>query len=182
MNLLRDAAGRVRAPYVVGLFTVVAIVLEGGLSFLLGVNGLLRFVDLDSPRVIFSTGPSLVSGIVATWITWLAFREPTGLPDSKRGRRFATGFLIGACTLVIACVVPALVGVTSLTATSGGFGVVAAAGLTQFITLSPAAFGEELLLRSLGFQALRRGMGDVAAVAFTSLVFGGLHLFNPGAT
>ena len=101
MNLLRDAAGRVRAPYVVGLFTVVAVVFDGGLSFLLGVNGLLRFVDLDSPRVIFSTGPSFVSGVVATLITWLVFREPTGLPDSKSGRHFGGGFLIGACALVI---------------------------------------------------------------------------------
>ena len=78
--------------------------------------------------------------------------------------------------------VPALVGATSLALTQRSPGRVAAAGLVQLITLAPAAFGEELLLRGVGFQALRRGMGDVAAVAFSSLVFGALHLFNPGAT
>ncbi len=184
MNLLRDAEGRIRAPYVVGLFTVVAIILEGALTFLLGAIGLLRFDDLDSPRVIFSTAPSLVSGMGATLVTWLAFREPTGLvePQPQPQVRFGEGFFIGALTLIVCCVVPALVGATSLSLTARSPGAVAGAGLVQLITLAPAAVGEELLLRGIGFQALRRGMGDVAAVAFTGLVFGGLHLFNPGAT
>lgn len=182
MSLLRDAEGRVRAPYVVGVFTVVAVAFEGVFTLLLGLAGLLNFSDLDSPLVFFSTLPSLVSGVAATLVTWLAFREPTGLNDPLPQRRFGQGFVVGALALALCCVVPALVGATSLELTTRSATAVALAGVVQLITLSPAGFGEELLVRGLGFNALRRGMGDVAAVAVSSLVFGGLHLFNPGAS
>lgn len=182
MNLLRDAEGRVRAPYVVGVFAVVGVLSEGFFTLLLSLVGLLGFESLDSPGVIFSTAPTLLSGLAATLATWLAFREPTGLVEPHPPRRFGEGFLVGAFALVLCCAVPALVGVTSLTLSPRSPGLVARAGLIQLITLAPAGVGEELLLRGLGFQALRRGMGDVAAVIVSSLVFGGLHLFNPGAT
>lgn len=182
MSLLRDAEGRVRAPYVVGVFTLVAVVTEGFSTFVLGILGLLGFEHLDSPAVIFSTTPTLAAGAAATLAAWLVFREPTGLAEAKAPLRLGQGFALGALALTVACVVPALVGATSLTLTSRGAGAVAGIGVLQLITLAPAAVGEELLIRGLGFQALRRGMGDVAAVVFSGLVFGGLHLFNPGAT
>lgn len=182
MNLLRDAEGRIRSPYVTGLFILVAVAFEGVLSLLLGFAGLLHFEDLDSPRVFFATFPTLVSGVGATLVCWLAFREPTGLNAASPLHLFGAGFLIGAVTLCVCCLVPALVGTTSLSLTPKSAGVVASAGLMQLLTLSPAGFGEELLLRGLGFNALRRGMGDVAAVAVSSVIFGGLHLFNPDAT
>ncbi|MDP1826767.1 MAG: type II CAAX endopeptidase family protein [Archangium sp.] len=182
MSLLRDAEGRVRAPYVVGVFTLVAVVTEGVSTFLLGVLGFLGFGNLDSPRVIFSTAPTLAAGVAATLVAWLIFREPTGLAEPQFLRRLGQGFAVGAVALTVACVVPALAGATSLTLTSRSAGAVAGIGVLQLITLAPAAIGEELLIRGLGFQALRRGMGDAAAVVFSGLVFGGLHLFNPGAT
>ncbi len=182
MNLLRDAEGRIRSPYVVGVFVLVAVASQGVLSLGLGLAGLLSFEDLDSARVFFSTFPTLVSGVGATLVCWFAFREPTGLAAPRPQRLFGVGFLIGAVTLSVCCVVPALVGATTLSVTPKSASVVATAGLMQLLTLSPAGFGEELLLRGLGFNALRRGMGDVAAVAVSSVVFGGLHLFNPGAT
>lgn len=181
-RLLRDAEGRVRAPFVVGVFILIAIACEGVLTLLLGLVGLLTFSDLDSPRVIFATAPTLISGIAATLVTWLAFREPTGLNVPSPQVRFGQGFALGALALTIACVVPALVGSTSLSLTSKPATAVFAAGLTQLITLSPAGFGEELLLRGLGFNALRRGIGDVAAVIVSSVIFGALHLLNPSAT
>lgn len=182
MNLLRDAEGRIRSPYVVGVFILVAVACEGILTLLLGMAGLRSFDDLDSPRVFFSTFPTLVSGVLATLVCWLAFREPTGLDSAAPWRLFGVGFLIGALALGVCCVVPVLAGATSLTLTPRSAGVVATAGVMQLLTLSPAGFGEELLLRGLGFNALRRGMGDVAAVALSSAIFGALHLFNPGAS
>ncbi len=182
MNLLRGAEGRIRSPYVVGLFILVAVACEGVLTLLLNLTGLLAFDDLDSPRVFFSTFPTLVSGTAATLVCWLTFREPTGLNTEAPRRHFGVGFLIGALALSVCCVVPVLVGATSLTLSSKSAGAIATAGLLQLFTLSPAGFGEELLLRGLGFNALRRGLGDVAAVALSSVLFGALHLFNPGAT
>ena len=47
--------------------------------------------------------------------------------------------------------------------------------------LAPAALWEELLVRGYAFAALRRGVGDLSAVALTSVAFGLLHLQNEGA-
>lgn len=43
-------------------------------------------------------------------------------------------------------------------------------------------FGEEFLVRGILFRALEVALGSVAALAFSSLLFGLLHLGNPGAT
>ncbi len=181
MSLLRDAEGRVRAPYVVAVFAAIAVVIELGLALLMTLAGFHHFEMLDSPRVIFSTLPSLLAGVAATVFTWLAFREPTALNDLRVLPRFGAGFLIGGAALTLCCAMPAFVGATSLTLNPSGLAVVGM-GALQLLTLAPAGIGEELLLRGLGFQALRRGLGSVGAVALTSVVFGALHLFNPGAT
>lgn len=48
--------------------------------------------------------------------------------------------------------------------------------------LVPAALTEELALRGFAFTLLQRQWGAVVAVAATSVVFGLLHLFNPGVS
>ena len=182
MSLLWDPQGRVRGPWVALVFTVVAFGLDLLLNVLLAIGGLWTSPELDSPQVILSTLPTLVAGVGATVLCWIAFREPTGLTDPHALRRFGEGFLLGGLALVACCVVPAVIGATSLRLTSRPLAAVAVSGLLQLYTLAPAGLGEELLLRGLALQALRRGFGDVAAVAISSLAFGALHLFNPGAT
>ena len=182
VSLLRDAEGRVRTPYILGVFTVVGVAGESLFRVLLGLIGLVGVDDLDSPRLLFSTATTLLAGIAATLVTWLLFRSPTGLNDASAPARFGEGFAIGGLALAVSCVVPEWFGATSLTLTSGELGTVVGVGVLQLITLAPAGIGEELLLRGLGFQALRRGLGDVGALVVSSLVFGGLHILNPGAT
>lgn len=182
MSLWWDPQGRVRGPWVALAFTVVAFGVDLLLNVLLAIGGLWTAPDLDSPLVILSTLPTLVAGVAATVLCWIAFREATGLTDPHALRRFGEGFLVGGLALVACCVVPAMIGATSLRLTSRPLAAVAVSGLLQLCTLAPAGLGEEMLLRGLGLQALRRGFGDVAAVAISSLAFGALHLFNPGAT
>ena len=55
-----------------------------------------------------------------------------------------------------------------------------AAGLT-FANLLPSAAGEELLVRGYLFAVMRDSMGWRRALVVTSIVFGLLHLNNPGA-
>ncbi len=56
----------------------------------------------------------------------------------------------------------------------------AAAGLS-FANLLPAAFGEELLLRGYIFAVLREAIGWRWTLISTSVVFGLLHIQNPGS-
>ncbi len=170
---------RARPGWVIATFLVVAVLVQVGLTMGVVIAGLGGIPSLDSPRVVFSTLPSLIAGIAATAVAWFFFREPTGLGHPTPSRQFGLGLVFGAAALSVACGVPALVGATSLTLTARPFAV---AGLIQFMTLAPAGFGEELLLRGLGFQALRRGLGDTAAVVLSSVLFGALHLMNPHAS
>lgn len=182
MSLLWDSQGRIRGLWVACVFAVVAIGVDVGVNIVLAIGGLWKVPNLDSPLLILSTAPTLLAGFAATLITWFAFREETGLGNPRPYRPFGVGFGLGAFTLAVSCGVPLLVGATSLSLTSRPAGEVLTSGLVQLATLAPSGVGEELLLRGLGFQALRRTFGDVLAVAITSLVFGALHLFNPGAT
>ena len=182
MSVLWDPQGRIRGPWVALFFAIVAVAGVLLVTALLAILGLLRYPELDSPRVVFLTLPTFLAGIGATLITWLALKEPTGLVDPKAPLRFLQGFAAGGFALTVCCLVPLAVGATSLHLTSAEPGHVVGSGLMQLFTLAPAGIGEELLLRGLGLQALRRGFGDGPAVAISSVVFGALHLFNPGSS
>ena len=54
--------------------------------------------------------------------------------------------------------------------------------LLSVAVLAPAALTEELLVRGYPFTVLRQTWGWPAATAITSVVFGLLHLGNPGVT
>jgi hypothetical protein len=56
-----------------------------------------------------------------------------------------------------------------------------AAAVVSLANLFPAAFGEELLLRGYIFAALRDGIGWKWTLISTSVVFGLLHVPNPGS-
>lgn len=170
---------RLHFGWVLLVYVLVAVVLELISGVALVLTGLNRIDSLASFRVLFVTLPTLVSALLATFITWLPFREPTGLVDPRFAPRVALGLLLGALALSVCVVVPVLVGATSLTSSASWS---AYAGLVQLVALAPAGIGEEVLLRGLGFNALRRGVGDVAAVLVSSSVFGAMHLFNPHAS
>jgi membrane protease YdiL (CAAX protease family) len=54
-------------------------------------------------------------------------------------------------------------------------------GLRALVLLAPFAFFEELLLRGYVLTVLRQALGWRGAVALTSVVFGLLHISNPGS-
>jgi membrane protease YdiL (CAAX protease family) len=154
-----DPQGRVRGLWVATVFAIVGVGVDMLLNVVLAIAGLWELQNLDSPRVLLFTAPTLVAGIAATIITWIAFREPTGLSDPSPQRRLGAGFLVGGVAVAVCCVVPVLVGATSLAFTTRGAGHLLGRGLVQLCTLAPAGVGEELLMRGLGLQALRRTFG-----------------------
>lgn len=54
--------------------------------------------------------------------------------------------------------------------------------LLQIAVLVPVSFAEEILFHGFVFQQLVRGIGRIAAVAVTAILFGLMHWENPGAT
>lgn len=165
--------------WVVLIFIVVEVMSELALGTAFELGGFRYIENLEALRLLFSTLPTLLSAIIATTVTWFAFREPTGLLDPRPAVRFGNGFLIGAVLLTVVVLVPMLAGATTLRFNAAW---PLRSGLLQLVTLAPAGIGEEMMLRGIGFNALRRGLGNVATVVITSVIFGALHLFNPHAS
>lgn len=179
MSLLRSADGKLRVPWVVLLFAAVAVGVESGLVFLFQLGGWYDPWNLDSILALTGTLPTLLAGGAATLVTWLAFREPTGLRTSEPAADFGLGLLAGALVATLACLGPVVAGAATLRWNEGP---VVRTGLIQLVALAPAGLGEELLLRGLAFQALRRWKGDLVAVTLSAVLFGVLHLANPHAS
>lgn len=89
------------------------------------------------------------------------------------------GALYGILPIAIPSLLLLLIGELRWVASPPGSSL-AAAGLS-FANLLPAAFGEELLLRGYIFAVLREAIGWRLTLIATSIVFGLLHVPNPGA-
>jgi hypothetical protein len=181
----KDAEGRVRWGWVVGLFALLCVVFVGLIIWGLIESHLLELwspAKLDSPKLVFQTWPTPAAGLLATLVCWRVFRVPTGLRDPRGARHFGAGLALGLLSGAACVLVPLVAGVTSLTLSSAAASTLAWQGVLQLFTLGPAGLGEEVMMRGLGFQAFRRRFGDGPAVLASGLLFGWMHLGNPEGT
>ena len=127
---------------------------------------------------------SLASVVLATWIM---LRRVEKLPWSIVGLDRAAaspplvlkGAAFGGLTIGVASLVLLGIGMLRIDATVPGSWWGEAWRST--IVLLPAAFFEELFIRGYVFAVLRRTAGWKLALVATSVVFGMLHAWNPGA-
>lgn len=171
--------GRVRSGWVLMVFIVVA-----GLTGVLASEVMKAMMtpslvhDANWGSIRFSL-PSLTAGLVATWFCVKVFREETGLVKPPT---IWLGLAAGAAALVLAVVVPAVLGYGSLGFPIWPAGEIALSGLAQVLTVGPSSIGEELLFRGVPFKALSRGTHPLFAIGLTGVIFGAVHLSNPNAT
>jgi membrane protease YdiL (CAAX protease family) len=92
----------------------------------------------------------------------------------------AEGTAVGGGAIALACAALFLVGWLRIVPATPGSSLGAAIALTGF--LLPAALFEELFCRGYLLTACRDAVGTRAAVVITSVIFGALHLSNPGST
>ncbi|MGH7602831.1 MAG: lysostaphin resistance A-like protein [Gemmatimonadaceae bacterium] len=136
------------------------------------------------PRNILFEWITLASVALATWVM---LRKVDRLPWSEVGldrnaarpRLIVGGAAIGGLTIGCASVVLLSVHMLRIDATPPGswWGD---AGRSAALLL-PAAFFEELFIRGYVFAILRRAAGWKLALIVTSIIFGLLHVVNPGA-
>lgn len=84
--------------------------------------------------------------------------------------------------VVIAVPAGVLLGMGSVAFETRPAGPWGSAALDALIWLAAPALYEELIARGYVFGTMARQWGNAAAIALTSLAFGLLHLWNPGAT
>ncbi|MFL5480908.1 MAG: CPBP family intramembrane glutamic endopeptidase [Gemmatimonadaceae bacterium] len=155
---------------------VALAILETGAAFV-GIPG------VQNPRSIAYQWVVLLSVVFATWAmlridkqTWTFVglgREAAAPPV------LINGALLGAATIGTACLV--LLGTHMLRIEPTGQGSWWGAAGQSALALLPAAFFEELFMRGFLFAVLRRAGGWRLALIVTSVVFGLLHAWNPGA-
>lgn len=126
----------------------------------------------------------LVAVIAATYLMLRATPElswsglglgATALTPNK----IAMGFVTGAVAIGIPSVL--LLFSSELRVQSAAPGRWASAAAFDFLFFLPAAAVEELMIRGYFFALIRARWGWKAALVATSLIFGILHIFNPGA-
>jgi CAAX protease family protein len=166
---------RIIAFYAICL--VVLIVLQM-LASAVGVRG-----RLDAGNILYQW-TTLVSVAVATWLMLrsvdkLAWNQ-VGL---DRGAALPSvviqGAMLGALTIGVASAFLLATHLLRIDTTAPGSWWGEAGRST--ILLLPAAFFEELFIRGYVFALLRRAAGWRTALIVTSVVFGLLHIANPGA-
>lgn len=136
-------------------------------------------------RLIVFSWVSAITLLGATYVAlhWIDARPWSFVwlgPLAARPSLLASGALIGGLAIGVPSVVLLLTGELRVTPDApGSWGT---AAWRAALVLVPAALTEELLLRGYIFAVLRESVGWKWTLIGTSIVFGLLHVNNPGAT
>jgi membrane protease YdiL (CAAX protease family) len=177
---------RLRSGWAILLFLAASAAVSGGLELAFRLAGLTmnQRLDLEDPLTAVFMLARLGSVLAATWAGTAALRAPfssAGFADDAKLRRSCTGALFGVALLTLAVGVPAALGQLHLSGPTAPAGALVKAGAVQLLVLTLSSVAEEVALRGFVFLQLARGLGRVAALGVTSLLFGALHLSNPNA-
>jgi len=169
---------KLRAPWRILIFilvwvavTLVAAALASGLA-LPGIRTVLYYW-VDFIAVLIATIVSL------RWVDGLDWKFVLMGRAASQPALLTSGFLMGMLAIGVPCVV--LLATHELRIVPAGSGNWAIAAAQMALFLLPAAAAEELLMRGYIFSVLRETIGWKNTLVATSIVFGMLHLRNPGA-
>jgi membrane protease YdiL (CAAX protease family) len=146
---------------------------------------LIGVVGVGGVSALSSGGPpvlALVGAVAAVAVYWVVMRYVArrSMPELVSARAVPHAVIGIALGLVfIAASVLMVLTEFSFTESSGNTASIVA---TMVAVQLGAAVTEELIFRGLALQALERLCGSWIALAVTAVLFGLLHLANPGAT
>jgi hypothetical protein len=173
-QVFRTAQGRLRLGWRLALFAAI------GFAVLSVSGAVLPPGFLTGPVALF------LGALVAGW-TLLALdgRPPGALgfyasPGALKESALGFGLGTGAALLVLLALFAT--GGLRWASDDGSAADWVAGGVGAFSVLLIPAAGEEALLRGYPLQALTEAWGAKAALGVTSLLFGAMHLANPGVT
>jgi membrane protease YdiL (CAAX protease family) len=179
---LSPSERKLRAPWRILIFilvwvavTLVAASLAQGLGSIVAIAGIraILYYWVDFIAVLTATFVSL------RWVDGLDWKYVLLGRVASRPKLLTSGFVIGTAAIGIPCAVLLATNELRVVPAASGNWTVAAAQMALF--LLPAAAAEELLMRGYIFAVLRETVGWKNTLVATSVVFGLLHLRNPGA-
>lgn len=182
--MFTDGAGRLQplwAFVLSALLACVAFLVAGYSAAALAGDHILRFEAIFRP-VLVALLLALFSWLLAVGNHVEEHRiAAQGLPlSSGWARQLGIGCGIGFLLVTIAVIPVAVWGTLSFRVTLNMQGIARTAVVLG--VLSTGALAEELMFRGYPFQRLVEGIGPTGAIAVFSVLFGVVHLSNPGAS
>ena len=182
--MFTDAEGRIHpiwAFILSALFSVVAFLLAGYSAAAFAGDHVLRFEAIFRPLL------SVLLLAIFSWLLTVGNHveehriAAQGLPFFPGWvRQFALGCAIGLLLVIVAVIPVAIWGRVSFRATLNVWSVARIA--VVLAVLLSGALAEELMFRGYPFQRLLEAIGATGAIAVFSMLFGVVHLSNPGAS
>ena len=182
--MFTDSEGRLRPAWAFVLsatLSCAAFVVTGYLAAALAGDHILRFEAIFRP---------LLAAVLLAGFSWLltvgnhveSHRiAAQGLPLTPGwAKQFAIGCAIGAALVIVSVIPIAILGHLSFRTTVSLHSLVRAA-LVVFVVLA-GALAEELMFRGYPFQRLVEATGAARAIVVFSILFGAVHLMNPGSS
>jgi membrane protease YdiL (CAAX protease family) len=172
-----------RAPWRIGAFLLVALAATL-------VANVIAYPIRRIPAAWIGD-PLLITGWISVLVLLVAhavcLRRVDKLPwsaaglhrDAARPGLLAWSTMLGGAAIAVPALLIAAVGWLRFQPDRAGSSLGAA--LWALLLLAPFAFAEELMLRGYVLTVLRKALGWRAAVGLTSVVFGLLHIANPGS-
>lgn len=134
---------------------------------------------LTNPLVSLIVGPAM--GVLVLWLYAWFVRRLEGRPVVELGHprvsRLVVGALGGLALATVTIGIIALLGGYQITGTGTAAGALTVVGMMCAIAVT-----EEVLFRGVILQLLERAFGTWIALAGSGVLFGLVHLLNPGAT
>lgn len=182
--MFTDSEGRLRPAAAFVLSTTMAcaaFVVTGYLAAAVAGDHILRFEAIFRPLLAIM----LLAGF--SWLLTVGNHVEShriaaqGLPLAPGwAKQFGLGCAIGAGLVVLSVIPIAILGRLSFR-TSISPHSLARAALVVFVVLA-GALAEELMFRGYPFQRLVEATGAARAIVVFSILFGAVHLMNPGAS
>lgn len=173
-TVLRTREGRLRLGWRLALFLVITLAVAVLLAALV-------------PAGLQTTSVALLAGAIVAGVVLLAL---DGRPAAALGfhlarsslRESLLGLALGTAVAGAVVLVMAALGGVRWTGDGGTAGAWLSGGAGALLFLALPAAAEEALLRGYPLQALAEAWGPWRALGLTAVVFGALHLLNPGVT
>jgi uncharacterized protein len=134
-----------------------------------------------SDKSLKKAGALLLTAVVVSaysgYVRLVEKRPASELSGPHALRELAAGMFLGALLLSLTIGVLAALGVYQVTGNNGWLAMIAT--VPGFIL---AAVLEEVVMRGVVFRILEQSLGSWLALALSAVIFGALHLLNPGTT
>jgi len=156
------------------------VVFGGAMFYFMGTAQWVLDYLHDRPLLNIAAMIGLGLAALAVYLAYGKFierREVTELSTPGLGREWGTGLLIGAGLLTAVALAVMLMGYYKV----DGLNPVAFLLPAVALAIKSGVF-EELIFRGVLFQSVETVLGSWVAILVSSLVFGFIHLANPGAT